>query len=889
MCRFRPIRAADTSNQSAKSSLAAADNVISRHNIDRATFASSSSVQAPGVVGPSRRSSRTFLLPSPSSAFSVPPSRQTDTVPPTACRNADVDVPSSQTAQSHGTPDMECRYRRRGTVREMAQSYDRAAQNEVSTRRLSYTFRPTLPTTTTTTTTTSTSSGISSSFAYRPSNAAETSRDHYTTTSVFSVSGESDKANEMKGHHETKLRRLYSNTVASLHKSIDNFTSKLHVPFTATGSNRRTAQDPASSELELLRRSASIQHIQSARDHDSSSFRNNNNNYNSSSSSNNNTATFPLSSRHHSVSIQSLSRLSSRGPRPETETRRNDVIAGGAEPAGYNQKQQRSHSSWSIASQAPTESWDITSNNPTETKKGHEPDTKTAEIKVVLEKAAETAVTTSGLQRCLTVRQSPSNLSTSPSDTGVTTTSVLTQSPSLLLSSRTTTTTTTTRTTTTSTGVTTTSLSMQSPHLLMSSRTITTTGTTTTNTGVTTTTSQLSMAFVSPRPMRKIFTTHHVLEPLQSQAARPTSAAALERLNDAQQLLMKTADLPSTSDGLGIQSSASPAKSLIELVRESHLNVFSPFLNPAHSPPANARATSRDRRDAAEWSSGVRSRMSGVWNDYDAANDRNKSSESAAGSANDGRKVFLQSASPAAASPFPGTPGTGAGTEISRAAWSSGTRTQQSRLSGVWADRSSANDRNESMILQPVSPVSRQVTGRTGAAEATSQRTEAVPGISNNMITSSSPVRRSSPSAAQPQRAQIAVIAPRVNNGLETSRQITPATTAATTVTSNHHHHHHHHRDQTLLKDDTFRTHSSRKEDSLQNLALSQPSKHQLQALTTSSSSSAAAAAAVSAGYSAGLPLTSPVLASSTHHHLGLQQSRGTSLVGRSSSSQGNR
>jgi len=146
-CRFRPISAAETMSQSIKPFQSVAGKIDERrraivgHNIAPATL--ESSFQPPPVI---TTSSRTVLLPSPSSAFSAPPTRSVDTVPPTA----DDTVPSSLTTQCHASPDMECRYRRRGTVREMAQSYDRAAQNQVSTRRLSYSFRPTLPTTTNT-------------------------------------------------------------------------------------------------------------------------------------------------------------------------------------------------------------------------------------------------------------------------------------------------------------------------------------------------------------------------------------------------------------------------------------------------------------------------------------------------------------------------------------------------------------------------------------------------------------------------------------------------------------------------------------------------------------------------------------------------------------------
>ena len=729
VCRFRPICAADVLNQSSKSS-AAADNdeyrrVISRYNIARATCSSSVQPQVP--VTTSRRSSRTFLLPSPSSAFSAPPARHADTVPPTVCRNTDVDVPISETAQCHGTPDVEYRYRRRGTVREMAQSYDRATQNEVSARRLSYTFRPSLPTTTTTTTTTTsattTTSTCISSYVSKPGQAMtdETKRDHYTTTSVFSLSGsrpQSTKINETK-QQETKLRRLYCNTVASLHKSIDNFT-KLHLPSNHKNSVQESAS--ASSELEL-RRSASSQHITDtpASTDRGPGLRNNNNKKSS-------IATFPLSSRHHSVSIHTLSNLSTQNLRdlkPEMEKSRNDIVVSGAESTASKSNRKHSFSSWNVASPA-TQGLDSggktdISNNLTETdtKKVHggtdsSTERKMTEIKVVLERNLMVEpVKTS--PRCLTVRQSPS-------------------------------------------------LSLASS-------------------GYCTSTS-LSMAFVSPRPIRKII--HH-LEPLSSSSssrARPTSAAALEKFNDAHQLLVKTAGLPNTSDEQGLKSS-SPCKSLIELVRESHLNVF-PFSNFSPSPPgqfsSNSWVTSPERRNVdvtpPAWSGGgtQQRRLSGIWNDH--------------------------------------------------------SRYERHKSSGSVSSGLATNDKTE--FLLSASPVSQLQFRETPTARATASVPSPI----------SAAIPRFSPSA-QPQRARIGVISAHVS-GVAASQL---ATTATTTTSHHHHHHHQQQQQQQNMPqastENISRTYSSHKEDSLQNQTLSLPSTRQLQVLTSLSSSSSSSAAAV--------------------------------------------
>jgi len=522
LCRFRPISAAEVMNQTVNSSVVSGSletcRVLSHHNAS-ATPHSQSQSPVQSQLATNRRNSRTVLLPSPSSAFSVPLSRHNDT---DVCRNTDVNVPETQTTQHHGTPDIECRYRRRGTVKEMAQSYDRATQNDVSTRRLSYTFRPTLPTTTAATTTTT---AISSSMT-KPTHAitAETRGDNYTTTSVFSLNRsrpESDKVETSKAR-ETKLKRLYSSTVASLYKSLDSFTR----PFTADRTTKHVGE--LTSKVDL-RRSASTQQIHSATHHNPRLTNHNNNHA---------VKTFPLSSRHHSKSIHTLTNLSAQNFRnqvePEMEKSRHDVSGSGAEQsASKTSRRHNYYSSWNIASPATkrldsgkTDSNIISTNvRDTDTKKSHEEETsmetKTTEMRVVLDRNLRTEpAKTPPRPRCLTVRQSPS-LSLTPTDSNT----------------------------------------------------------------------LLSMAFVSPRPLRKLM--HH-LQPQTSTSSsrpRPTSAAALERFEDAQQLLIKTADLPSTtSDGQGLKS-ASPCKTLIELVRESHMNVF-PSTSLTPSSPARSSSTS---------------------------------------------------------------------------------------------------------------------------------------------------------------------------------------------------------------------------------------------------------------------------------------------------------
>ena len=587
-CRFRPISAAEVTSQPSVKSSVVSEIGVSVHDVTRSTCDSTAD----------RRNSRTVLMPSPSSAFSVPSARHGDTVPPTTCRNTDVDVPNAQTAQHHDTPDIECRYRRRGTVKEMAQSYDRATRNEVSARRLSYTFRPTLPTTTTTTDTTTTTTSVSNSVA-RPSQAvtAEARSDHYTTTSVFSLSkagAQPEKLEATRKPRETKLKRLYANTVASLYKSLDNL-ARFQGPLAADRNQRNAAvQESATESSEAdLRRSASSHHIMDVGRHAAtdrnSRFRNNN--------GSNIMATFPLSSRHHSHSIHTLTNLSAQNFRdvvvPEMEKSRDDVSGSGAQSTASKNDRKHNHSSWNVVSEA-TKRLDsgkifpnISSTKVAETdaKKRQNleagVETKTAEIKVMLDRnfAAEPAKTS----RSLTVRKSPSI--SAPSSTN-------------------------------------------------------------------STSSSLSMAFVSPRPIRKAM--HH-LEPHASAAsprARPTSVAALEKFEDAQRLLMKTADLPSTaSDGQNLKSS-SPCKTLIELVRESHMSVFPPSLRiPSSSSQFSSGSwmTSPDLENTEVTSAGAshgRNTQSGTRNDR-SEEKRNRSASAAnSGLASNDNNQAIRSISP---------------------------------------------------------------------------------------------------------------------------------------------------------------------------------------------------------------------------------------------------
>jgi len=548
VCRFRPIEAADVTRQSFRSSVVSgvdeSHRVITEpHDVTQATAQTSAT----------NRCSRTLLLPSPSSAFSVPPTRHNDTVSSTASRNPDADVPDTHTAQRRESPNTECRYRRRGTVKEMAQSYERSTQGEVSARRLSCTFRSTLPSNTH-----SNAPVLSSVAKPRQAVTTETSTDHYTTTSVFSLSKsrppEAENGVATK-RHETKLRRLYHNTVASLYKSLDNF-ARLQAPF--VGDRNKKNDCAESSDLDL-RRSTSIQHITDSRGR-TSRLR-----------SNSNMATFPLSSRHHSQSTHTLSNLAAQNFRhpvePETEKSRSNVTGTATESTTFNSDRKRSYSSWNITSPATvlsssgkTSLVEADWNGKEDTTTSPEAETKTAEMKVVLGAnfAAEPVKPTS---RCLTVRQSPS-LSVSSSSTG-------------------------------------------------------------------TVTSSLSLAFVSPRPIRKLI--HH-LEPVGS-SARPTSAAALERLDEAQRLLMRTADLSSASGDVQSRESSSPCKTLLELVRESHMSAFP---SSKLAPPFPVRRSSNSWMTSSELGNTAsvrtaggnaleRDERSGMWNE-----DGNKSAHSLA-------------------------------------------------------------------------------------------------------------------------------------------------------------------------------------------------------------------------------------------------------------------
>ena len=517
VCRFRPICAAEVMGQSVKSSVVRQQLDEGRHNLAQSTC---DNVAAGETVEPevtNRRISRTLLLPSPSSAFSPPPARHTNTVPPTVCRNTDDDAPEIQSTQCCDTPDMSGRYRRRGTVREMAQSYDRATQNEVSARRLSSTFRPALPTNTTSGT------SISESVA-KTSQAmtAETTRDHYTTKSVFNLIRARPHTEKvgMTKPHETRLKRLYANTVASLYKSFDNFT-RLQRPLAADGDKRNEEEPPtptsgaataaASSGLDL-RRSASIQHITGIHEPSASHTLTNNNNNN-----NNMACTFPITSRRHSHSTHTITDLSTHNFH-DMENSGDDVTVDEAQSTASTAGKNSSSSRWSVAfpetKLSDSVKPDTSSGVDVDEKRRGDRESKTAEMRVVLARnyTAEAAKTS----RNVTVRQSPSMTTLS---------SLLPDDDSRGASFS----------------------------------------------------NALSTAFVSPRPIRKLV--HHV-QPLTSSASssrtRPTSAAALDSFWDAQQLLMKSADMPSsslTSDVRTVKSS-SPCQTLIELVRESHLSAF---------------------------------------------------------------------------------------------------------------------------------------------------------------------------------------------------------------------------------------------------------------------------------------------------------------------------
>jgi len=676
-------------NQPVKSS------VVSDLDQGRSDHVTRATVQ-PSVTA-SRRTSRTVLLPSPSSAFSPLNARKTDPVEPTVRRNTDLDV----SAQRHGTPDVECRHRRRRTVKEMAQSYDRATQNEVSARRQSYTFRTTLPPTTTTAAVTPASSSAVNA------NTAETTRDHYTTTSVFSLSrskAQSEKADETKPR-ETKLKRLYSNTVASLYKSLDNF-ARLQGPF-AADRNKRNEQESAARSPELdLRRSASSHHITEIyRPADrGATYRNNKDNSSSSM------ATFPLSSRHHSHSIHTLTNITNQNFRnlfePEMEIDRDDLSDSGAESKNNGK---HNYSGWKIASPATTHlNLDRSLETDRNTRLSSEAsmETKTAEFKVVLDRKFSTEpVTTS---RSLTVRQSPS-LSVPSSSTS------------------------------------------------------------------------LSLAFVSPRPIRKVM--HHLepLTPSASARARSTSVAALEKFEDAQQLLMKSADLPSTSTHSDVQSSksSSPCRTLIELVRKSHLSVFP---SSSLAPSSSIRSSSNTWMTSAELGN-TEATLAGL-NELERT--RSSQEHQQSGLRND--------------------------------------RSREDRNKYSSSVKSDLAANNRSQVVQYTSPGSQ-------FRETSSVRT-----VLSVPAPFSASVPRFSPSV-QPQRSSVGVIPPRVNSR--------PVSLLVNTTTSTHpslahpyqsHHQQAQHHQDLLQAASQLTTHTylGQKETSLQNLSIIPPS---------SSSSSAAAAA----------------------------------------------
>ena len=697
--RFRPISAAHVTNSPVKST---AENDVdvdvddSRQNVTGRVTGHDTGVTCPRPsslepsAATSRRSSRTLLLPSPSSAFSVPATRHTDTVPPTTCRNVDVDLSNIQT---DGTADTGYRYRRRATVKEMAQSYDRATQNDASRRRLSYTFRPTLPTST---------AAIIYSSVSKPSHAttAETTRNHYTTTSVFSLSKsrrQLEKVDVTK-RHETKLRRLHSNMAASLYQSVDNIT-RLDGPFSAATDRHTDVQESAATSQLELRRSASSQHITDvhapAQRTASSSYRNNNNN--------NNMATFPLS-------IHRLANLSAQNFRqlvePEMDKRGDDITGSGADSTSSKNDRKHSYTSWKILGPA-TERSDSGKTGrrssfnlvATDMKMRHDTETtKTAEMKVMLDSNVVVEPVTSS--RCLTVRKSPS----------------------LLLASST------------------------------------------------------SLHFVSPRPRRKVM--NH-LQPTSASAstARPTSAAALELFND-----VKAAHLPSTASDGQVLKSSSPCKTLIELVRESHLSAF-PSSNLAPPSPVRSSSTSwmmtsSHRGQTTSTDSGRRlSQHGAISNDRDV-----RDSYTAATSvlATNDNSPIVRSAS--SVSHLHGTP-------AATSAMSVATPLNASVL------RLSPSAQPQRARIGVISPhVNSHVTSLTTTATTTTTYT----------------------SLAHPQ------------------------------VTPNHRHHHRHHHQNLFqtTSDIVTRIYPGYKGNMLQTLSVPTSSPRQLQVLTSSSSLSAAAAAA---------------------------------------------
>jgi len=483
---------------------------------------------------------------------------------------------------------------------------------------------------------------------------AETTRDqnHYTTTSVFSLDRTTPHSDEVQGAakpHDTKLKRLYTSTVASLYKSLDNF-SRLHGPFAADRS-KKGAQE-STPEVEL-RRSASSHRITELRAQTDLSSRFTGNS--------NITATFPLSSRHHSQSTHTLNNFSVHGFRDlgeqEVEKSGDDVSGGEAS----NRK--HVYSSWNTTSSATSKhqnsgkseanrmaanAMETAPKNTRDTEKSGE--TKTAEIKLVLDRNFATEPVKRS--RSLTVRQSPSIPVPSSTNSFNTTTS-------------------------------------------------------------------FSLAFVSPRPIRKVI--HH-LQPLpvpSTSSFRPKSA--LEKLDDAQQLLIKTADLPNTnsSDTQNLKSS-SPCKTLMELVRESHLSVFPTAVHP----PSPSEHSSSSRWQTSR---------------------RNSETTTPAGLTAQHSQQYMQMTSDYGRN--------SAGSE------------------GVFRSGSVADSTNQ--FLQSSSPFSQRhatLPVRTGLAESQSS--------------SSGAVSRFSPSVRS-QRAQVGVVTPRVNNSRPVSMLATTTTTYGSLANSN--------------------------------------------------------------------------------------------------------
>jgi len=309
-----------------------------------------------------------------------------------------------------------------------------------------------------------------------------TPRDHDTTTSLFSATTSRPEvvaaaAAADGGGAETKqrdamLKRFYRNTLASLYKSLDSFARLPGGPFDRSRLDQDDEEQLGggggglATEIEL-RRSASIQHIASDT-RPQSLLSNPDRPVRWRRTTNNNTSTFPLSSRHHSHSIQTLSDLSAQQNRrdpvkPETEMRRGDVT----------DDRKRSDSGWnanavSAVAALPGPGKTANTGDQVEAERSGKElagtGTKTAEMRVVLGASFAAAEPSSKRSsRCLTVRQSA----------GVSTLGAVSAGTS--------------------------------------------------------SSSSVSLAFVSPRPIRK--RTHH-LQPMEYTPftdARPTSAAALER------------------------------------------------------------------------------------------------------------------------------------------------------------------------------------------------------------------------------------------------------------------------------------------------------------------------------------------------------------------------